>query len=174
MKRIALLLMLCVLFICVVGCGNNGEQDYEYFQPNENIANDVVVNDQQKESENEKSKEIVLTTENIQDYLIFSISIEDVVKNRDPLGDYAGTGKIILKTAPIISGEFANLSVEVKLESSTAGWFDRVGTIRIPFDGRSETTYKINGSGYKNAGGILNSPRYNLTITSVSGTFLDN
>lgn len=163
MKRyLCLLLVMLMVCLTLVGCGNNSS------------INRV---NQQTTSTQEIAQTIELTTTNIEDYLNFRTVFESPKK-------YEGTdfdvcfGDITIETSRLQNVEFQDLRVTVGLKSTTSGhgWdvikldptleeFNE--TLRISFDGQHKETYHIKSEA---ASFVSTSPQIKVEIKSVSGT----
>lgn len=173
MKKVGLLLLALCLLLGMSGCGGTGTpaQTNNENQPNnENQQNDV-----QESVPADEPTEIVLTVENIAEYLTINRDVHDIVDTSNSAGEQR-EGKITMTTSPKKRGDFNNVVLQVKMVTSSAGWknlcdWDPVELV-IPFDGKCEQTFKIWGWEFHSSY-MSNSPSITLEIVSVSGTFVE-
>ena len=162
-KILALLIVFCFLFFAVTGCA-------VYPETNANQGNNTQNNYQQNYIEQNKKEEIILTKENIEQYLEINFSIEDFSVSKstafNPPMD-KGTGKIVIETTALKRGDFEDASISLKFESKR-GWDKETVQIVLPFDGNTNKTVDV--LCYSSL--LYDNPRYKMTISSVTGKFV--
>lgn len=167
MKKYLVLFLILMVLLSVVGCTNSG-----YAQQN---AGTNQQNNQTTTTSSDEAKEIVLTVDNIYDYLTISLDITDVEKKYLGAENSNADGKLTIKTSPRKRGDFNDVTLQITLNTSSSGWVadskweSREKTLIIPFDGKFEEIFTIRSNVIEDF--ITTSPRFEITINSVSGTF---
>ncbi|MBO5358681.1 MAG: hypothetical protein J6A78_05120 [Clostridia bacterium] len=162
MKKTIYLFLILLLIIGIVGCSNTGA-------PTQNNTNETI--------ENKEQTEIVLTPENIYEYLTISKDITDVEKEYLGADCSVAEGKLTVKTAPRKRGDFSDVTIQVTLHTTSGGWEAdgkwemREKTFIIPFDGNFEEIFKIRSNVTEKY--ITTTPSFEIIINSVSGKFIE-
>ena len=167
MKKVLILLLAIFLVISVVGCGTSMETNTNINQENNN-QNDYIDNIPSEEID--EVEEIVLTKDNISEYLKIDVSIDEISVSKstafNPPMD-KGTGKIVVKTTALKRGDFEDVNIVLMFESDR-GWDPTTVRITLPFDGNVTETKEL--LSYSSL--LFDNPRYEMTISSVSGKFV--
>ena len=165
MKKLLVgLLILCIVF-CGVGCESSTNPPIEQ---NNNSANN---------DSSDIKTEVALTSENIYEYLTISSDITDVEKKYLGADCSNADGKITIKTSPRKRGDFNNVTIQITLSTTSAGWIadskwdSREKSLIIPFDGKYEEIFTIRSNVTEDF--ITTTPRFEIIINSVSGTFFE-
>lgn len=166
MKKVGLLLLVLCLLLGMSGCGGTEA-------PAQNNNNVNQQNDVQATVPEDEPTEIVLTVENIAEYLTISSDVHDC-STKNVGGVWQGDGKLTIKTSPKKRGDFNNVVITVAEDRAGKGWEDYAAerTLEIPFDGKFEQTFEIWGYVFDGSF-ISDSPYIGLEIVSVSGTFVE-
>jgi len=166
MKKLLIGILVVVMLFCFVGCGENGIDQQNTYQQNPYQQNDATEN-----ISSDAKEEIILTTDNIGEYLTISCSIEDVTVEDLWNQNYSGKGNMTIKTSPRQRGDFEGVTITVAIKpvSSSSGWLEATRELIIPFDGKFEETFSKN-SGV--ADYVSSSPSFKIVVTSVTGKFI--
>lgn len=168
MKRILVGIFALSLLFCFVGCANTENYPQGINNNQQNTVNNADLNS--------APTEIVLTTENIYEFLTISLDVTDVEKKYLGADCSVAEGKLTVKTAPRKRGDFDNVTIQVTLNTTSGGWEadgkweTREKSLIIPFDGKFEDVFKIRSNVTEDF--ITTSPRFEIIINSVSGTFI--
>ncbi len=182
MKKLISILVLMVMMFTVTGCYSSYDYEEEEAYVKQETESKPQSNSQSKpQVEVEKEpEEVKLTTENIRDYLMFSLNAKDI-----EIGEWEhdrfqqlGEGILSVKVSPKKRGDFSGVVLNVTLTSDSEGWVaggdwaERKKEMVISLDGEFEEEYKINSIVSDNV--IHPQPKFDLIINSVTGTFTEN
>lgn len=176
MKKIASILTVIIMIFTLSGCSLSRKQQGS----DSNVNQNPQVVDQEYKNEIQEPETITLTPENINDYLTFILNAKDI-----ELYDWeydsstnTGHGKLSVKIQPKKRGTFDGVVLNVTLVTDTQGWVapdsweERKKEIVVSLDGEFEAEYKINAR--LSSDWISSTPKFELKINSVTGTFTAN
>ena len=173
MKKILILLLSFLLVIGITGCGastdSNANTDINTNTNQEN-QNQNDYNESVLSEETNASEEIILNKDNISEYLKIDFTVEDISVSLNtgfnpPMDE--GTGKIVVKTTALKRGDFEDVNIVLMFESDR-GWDPTTVRITLPFDGKVTETKEL--LSFRSL--LFDNPRYEMTISSVSGKFV--
>ena len=181
MKQILSLILLLCIITSFIGCANtNSSQN--------NSANNINNNVTTEKAAETTKKPIIITKDNIKDYLVFSLDVTDKGDEQDLYSPSTGgtscrTGiKVDVKIYPKYPGIFENVQFEFAIEADGAIWKaydqhtnkrydERFYTVQLPIDGNHELKDRKMWSQWNGTGKSIPIPEFYITISSASGTF---
>lgn len=148
------------MVLCLSGCRYQYEDDYIPSNPNATLIpeQNATQDNLQKAPQEEAPSEIILTTENILEYINVTIGEPkvEVEKNNDyrlSVTSAEGAADVTVKIYPKKPGVFEDVVIEMKLilneYALENGWGEpedeeeKVEEIVLPFDGRIEVEYHM-------------------------------
>lgn len=176
MKKVISVLTVIIMLIMLSGCSllNEQQKSDSYVSQNSQTTN------QETQIEVQEPETVTLTPENVDNYLTFLLSAKDI-----ELYDWeydssinTGHGKLSVKIQPKKRGTFDGVVLNVTLVTAAQGWVapdsweERKKELVVSLDGEFEDEYKINAR--LSSDWISDTPKFELKINSVSGTFTAN
>ena len=143
MKKVVILVLIAFTIFILCSCedteSNNGLYNNEQY-----TQNNSYTQVKQPQIEEITPKEVELTVDNINDYLLFTISKGDL-EEKYMADCHSVSGYPTVKTSAMKNVEFDNVTVTFEIRSDSSGWKEhaREYSIALPFNGIYEDSFWV-------------------------------
>ena len=154
MKKLKFLALCLALLFCMqmIACGSDNAKN----------ESDSDKNGQEQDGT------IVLTEENIFEYLIFDVSVDVKSASESSSGIRQHHGELTVAISAKKPVVFDGVEFTLQLQSQTENWEDvSAGKIELRADGTAEYTCKIDSMETKDT---IDDPQYQVALTAIKGT----